>query len=123
MGPDTLFTELDRQGNWSNIRLRNGETGWAYSSYIACCKPAQTGAAGTGSDFHYLVGLDPGGDNWLALRSEPNMRGVQLLRMGPQTLLTVIGRDGAWLNVRLRTGETGWAYSAFIACCRRTAAR
>ena len=46
------------------------------------------------------------------------MRGVRLLQMPADTLLTVIGRDRKWLNVTLRTGETGWAYSDFIACCK-----
>jgi hypothetical protein len=72
--------------------------------------------------YHYLVGLDQSGDNWLALRSEPSgTRGVRLLKMGPETLLTVIGRSGDWLNVRLPTGQAGWAHSRYIACCREAA--
>jgi hypothetical protein len=72
--------------------------------------------------FHYLVGLERSGDNWLALRSEPSgQRGIRLMKMGPDTLLTVLGREGEWLNVRLRSGETGWAHSKYIACCRDAA--
>lgn len=68
--------------------------------------------------FSYPNGLDPRGDNWLALRSEPNGRGVRLQKMGPETLMTVIGQEGAWLRVRLTTGETGWALGRYLACCR-----
>jgi uncharacterized caspase-like protein len=66
----------------------------------------------------YLVGLDPAGDNWLALRSEPAGRGYRILKMGPDTRLVVIGRQGAWSQVRLESGEVGWASSRYIACCR-----
>ena len=68
---------------------------------------------------YYLVGLDPSGDNWLALRSDPSTtRGRILRKMGPDTLLKVLDRRGKWFRVRLLSGEQGWAYSGFIACCR-----
>ncbi len=68
---------------------------------------------------YYLAGLDPTGDNWLALRSDPSTtRGRILRKMGPDTLLKVLDRRGKWLRIRLLSGEQGWAYSGFIACCR-----
>jgi len=68
---------------------------------------------------YYIVGLNPNGDDWLALRSEPSFtRGTQIMKMGPDTLMTVVGRDGAWLHVQLTTGEVGWAHSQYLACCK-----
>jgi gag-polyprotein putative aspartyl protease len=57
--------------------------------------------------YSYPVNLDPNGDNWLALRTEP--RGVRIMKMGPDTLFTVVGEQGDWAHIRLPTGETGWA--------------
>lgn len=65
--------------------------------------------------FSYIAGLDPKGDNWLALRSEPAIdRGVRLMQMGPDTLFTVLRHEGDWTQIKLSSGETGWAYSRFI---------
>ena len=71
----------------------------------------------------YPVGLDPSGDNFLALRSLPSgSEGVRLARLGPDTLFREIGRQGAWTRVQLPTGETGWVSSRYVGCCRTLAA-
>ena len=67
--------------------------------------------------YSYPVNLNPNGDNWLALRTEPG-GGVRIMKMGPDTLFTVVGEQGDWAHVRLRTGETGWAAKAYIGCCK-----
>jgi gag-polyprotein putative aspartyl protease len=117
MGPDTLFTVVGEQGDWANVRLRTGETGWAAKAYIGCCKVAPSAAAQPVAEgrYSYPVNLNPNGDNFLALRTEPG--GVRIMKMGPDTLFTVVGEQGDWANVRLRTGETGWAAKAYIGCC------
>lgn len=69
--------------------------------------------------FYYVTGLDSNGDNWLALRTAPSFRaGWSQTRMGPGTLLTLLGREGDWLHVRLLSGETGYAFARYVACCR-----
>jgi hypothetical protein len=113
MGPDTLFTVVGEQGDWARVRLRTGETGWAGKAYIGCCKVAPSAAAE--ARYSYPVNLNPNGDNWLALRTEPG--GVRIMKMGPDTLFAVVGEQGDWARVRLRTGETGWAGKAYIGCC------
>ncbi len=70
--------------------------------------------------FSHPIRLDPFGDNWVALRSQPSGSfGVRLMKLGPDALFTVIGRRGVWVNVRLRTGETGWVHGDFVGCCRK----
>lgn len=70
--------------------------------------------------FSYPSRLDPAGDNWLALRSLPSGRdGVRLMKLGPEALFSVLGRQGPWLNVRLRTGEIGWVHGDYVGCCRQ----
>lgn len=69
--------------------------------------------------FSYPVGLDPAGDNWVALRSLPSAReGARLARLGPDALFVELGRSGEWVNVRLPDGRTGWISARFIGCCR-----
>lgn len=69
--------------------------------------------------YHYVSGLDPDGDNWLALRSEPSGKsGYRITTLGPNTPLIVQGTQGQWLRVQLKTGESGWVFSKYVACCR-----
>ncbi|WP_245447614.1 SH3 domain-containing protein [Methylobacterium sp. 17Sr1-1] len=72
------------------------------------------------SGYSYPVGLDENGDNFVALRSQPaTQEGSRLRKLGPGTLFSVIGRQGAWYNVRLLDGETGWVYGRYVGCCTR----
>lgn len=55
--------------------------------------------------FSYPVGLDPYGDNFLALRSLPRgTQGVRLARLGPDPLFTELGRQNGWVNMQLLSG-------------------
>jgi SH3-like domain-containing protein len=121
MGADTPFEVLSSQGDWREVRLLSGQTGWAYAKYIGCCRdsadiaPQSTGAG----KMSYVSGLDPTGDNWLAMRATPTDSVDNMLRKLPSgTRLNVVGRSGDWFQVRLQTGETGWAFSRYVACCR-----
>jgi hypothetical protein len=72
--------------------------------------------------FSYPVGLDPYGDNFLALRSLPSgTQGVRLARLGPDTLFTELGRQGGWVNIQLPSGQTGWVSARYVGCCRTAA--
>ena len=68
--------------------------------------------------YSYVTGLDPKGDNFLALRSSPTPDGVRIASMGPDTLLKVVETQGAWRRVVLPDGASGWAHSNWISCCR-----
>ncbi|MFN3743638.1 MAG: caspase family protein [Hyphomicrobiaceae bacterium] len=71
--------------------------------------------------YHYVTGLDPKGDNFLALRTGPTPTDVRIATMGPDTLLKVHESRGPWRRVQLIDGMTGWAHSKWIACCRTVA--
>ncbi|MEO8650759.1 MAG: caspase family protein [Hyphomicrobiaceae bacterium] len=73
--------------------------------------------------FHYVTGLDPNGDNFLALRTGPLPGDVRVATMGPDTLLRVRESRGVWRRVELIDGMTGWAHSKWIGCCRTLAPR
>lgn len=38
MGPDTPLKILNAQGDWRQVQLKDGRTGWAHSRYIRCCR-------------------------------------------------------------------------------------
>jgi hypothetical protein len=62
----------------------------------------------------YVSGLNPRGDNYLSLRDGPGSGYGEILRMGPETVVTVLERRGDWRRVRLEDGTTGWASGRFI---------
>lgn len=69
--------------------------------------------------FSYPVGLDPYGDNFLALRSLPSgTEGVRIARLGPGTVFTELGRQAGWVNIVLPSGQTGWVSARYVGCCR-----
>jgi YARHG domain len=41
LGPDTLFTDLDRQGHRVNIQRSSGQTGWVSARVVRCCRIAE----------------------------------------------------------------------------------
>jgi len=73
-------------------------------------------------NYAYVTGLDPNGDNFLALRTAPTGDGVRIATMGPDTLLQVLESRGVWRRVALLDGTTGWAHGNWIKCCRTVAA-
>ena len=62
----------------------------------------------------YVSGLNPRGDNYLSLRNGPGGGFGEILRMGPDTVVTVLERRGDWRRVRLEDGTTGWAFGRYI---------
>ncbi|HRK18680.1 MAG TPA: caspase family protein [Hyphomicrobiaceae bacterium] len=77
-----------------------------------------TVAAARTEQFHYVSGLDPKGDNFLALRAAPSQDAQRLATMGPDTLVKVVGESGSWRHIALRDGSMGWAHANWIKCCR-----
>ena len=73
---------------------------------------------GSGGKYYYVGEVKPP-DPWLALRSEPSSTsGYRIAKMPEGTLLRLIERKGHWWRVELTTGETGWAHSRWIKCCK-----
>ena len=70
--------------------------------------------APTGADADHVGGLNPQGDNFLALRAGPGTTYRTLRQMGPDTVVRVIARRGDWLKVELEDGEQGWAFGRYI---------
>jgi ATP-dependent protease ClpP protease subunit len=67
---------------------------------------------------HFVTGLDPSGDNWLALKAAPDIRSARMAKLLPGTGLHVIQRADRWLLVELADGRSGWVASDYVGCCR-----
>lgn len=94
----------------------------AIALLLAAGLPAPASAQVQQEAFSYPVGLDPDGDDLLALRSLPSgTEGVRLAWLGPDTL-TEVGRAGGWVSIRLPSGQSGWVSSRYVGCCRTAAA-
>lgn len=88
---------------------------------LAPLPPAATPAEAAQSAlerYHYVTGLDPNGDNWLALKAAPNASSERLRQLPPDTLLTILSSQEPWQEVRLVSGETGWVHGRYLACCK-----
>jgi hypothetical protein len=70
------------------------------------------------SEFYYVGPVFPP-DPWLALRSEPSSTaGYRITKMPEGTLFRRLDVRGEWYKVQLQDGQTGWANSRWIKCCR-----
>ncbi|MGO4677981.1 SH3 domain-containing protein [Bosea sp. 2YAB26] len=68
---------------------------------------------------HFVTGLDPLGDNWLALKAGPELRSKRLAKLPPDTPLRVSEHSGRWLSVEIPDGRSGWVAREYVGCCRR----
>jgi hypothetical protein len=100
------------KGKMAPMSLRYGLTRdnqadrWAISS-IKVHKFASTGKL-------YVSGLNPKGDNWLALKDAPDLNANRLLKLPPGTPLTPLARQGEWIKVSLDDGQEGWVFSKYV---------
>jgi uncharacterized protein YraI len=85
-------------------------------SIVRVCAVAALALAAsmTAARADYVCGLNPYGDNFLSLRTGPGGSFGEIMRMGENTVLAVLGARGPWLRVRLRNGVSGWAHSRWI---------
>lgn len=90
----------------------------AATSAAVSPSPPPRAAPSRNAGQHFVTGLDPNGDNFLALKEAPNAASRRILKMGPDTRLEVLSQHGNWLQVRLADGTTGWAFGKYVACCR-----
>lgn len=100
---------------WSATGVTGGASQALFSATALQGAPGGQTGGYRPSNEAYVTGLNPRGDNYLSLRAGPGSRYQEIARMGPNTPLTVLGRQGSWMNVAMRDGRSGWAYSKYIA--------
>lgn len=115
-------SKCETRGSAGPARIRAATAAALFALALVCAIPYAGGIAVAQSGYHYIVGLDPRGDNFLALRSEPSGRGYRVAELGPETLLAATGsRAGRWMEVEVintvHAGTVGWVFDRYVACC------
>ena len=113
---DVQRATADSQVPWENsslvdeVMFANGNTSVAAVTPPAPVAPVTPPSqpnrvAPVAESYSYVTGLDPKGDNFLALRSGSEPDAVRIATMGPNTLLKVVESRGIWRRVVLLDGN------------------
>jgi uncharacterized protein YgiM (DUF1202 family) len=135
----TPLQVVGKQGDWLRLQLRNGNTGWIYHSFAQprgepVEKPLTIGKGSKGTSEHLaaqpkvIKKSSSTGEIKSSMRrpaqSYTSLPKVARIRSGPTihspvlhlirrgTRLRVVGKKGAWLELQLRNGSTGWIYNS-----------
>jgi len=133
----TQLQVVGRKGDWLKLELRNGSTGWIYHNLaqperehvkkpLTVLKESK-GTSGRASAQRNMIKKASSAEEvrsprqnlaetYISLpkvakiRSRPSIQApvLQLVQRG--TRLQVVGRNGYWLKLYLRKGNTGWIY-------------
>jgi hypothetical protein len=76
------------------------------------------GQGASGATRWFVDGLDPNGDNWLALKAGPALSTRRLGKLPPGELLIVSEARGDWKRVTTQNGQQGWVHRKYVSCCR-----
>jgi N-acetylmuramoyl-L-alanine amidase len=133
----TRLQVVGRKGDWLELQLRNGSTGWIYHSLAqperehvrkppTAVKESKETSGPVAAQPNVIKKVSSaeevrsprqkGAETYVSLpkvakiRSGPSIHAplLQLIQRG--TLLQVVGRNGYWLKLQLRNGSTGWIY-------------
>ena len=96
-----IFLVCPNASTWWKVKTKEQRVGFIHKSRINIKK-------------YSVTGLDPNGDNWLALKSAPDLKSERLRKLSPDTPLTLLSRNGIWMQVRLDDGAEGWVYSKYV---------
>jgi hypothetical protein len=58
--------------------------------------------------------LDPNGDNWLAFRSQPDLKGVRIDKLEQSARFRVLEKRERWWKVELTDGRQGWVSAKYV---------
>ena len=72
------------------------------------------GSFAVSAEAAFVCRLNPRGDNFLSLRTGPGSGFPEIERLGPNTGLSVLRGEAAWLRVRTEDGSVGWVFSRYV---------
>ncbi len=140
-GPGTQYGVINRidygdkvsilrsSDGWNNVRLSNGQTGWASSRYLASSKPThqpvtQCTATVINLD-RYNSRTRDNGSGFLNIRTQASTRGRIVSETYLGDTLKVLNQSGSWAQVQCISGQcknpfkgsagvTGWASKKYL---------
>ncbi len=137
--PSETATYLDDQGDWIEIQMENGLTGWTSSQFFLCTGAPQTGSVSqpievedaqsdvasadeieddteaTSSVAQCRTVADIGG---LHVRQDPSLEAEIVGRLSGDAVATALTLDesGDWRSLALADGTQGWAATEYLDC-------
>ncbi len=111
---------IARSGLWINVQRANSSmTGWVNKTYtrpvgVAASVPQPAVTAQPSSSAPSTGSFAVVNSAFVNLRSGSGFEFDTLAEMPYGEVLTVIGRSGAWINVRRSNGQEGWSSSAVL---------
>lgn len=130
--PGDKVTVLREQGDWSNVRIPDGRTGWVYSPLLTRSKPrvVQSCTARVVNLQPYSNASRSNGLGYLNIRASASTRARILSETYLGDRLQVLSQKGNWAQVRCLSGQcrspyrgtggaTGWVSRKYISVsCR-----
>ena len=120
--PGTEVYVLDFHGDWAEIVMKNGKTGFVMTKFIQEAKPGKYEITEREDNFKavtpYTVtakALNKKSDKSVGLRIKPTKtsKAIRTLRAGDE--LEVLAKGKTWLQVRdLQTGKTGFVAADYV---------
>lgn len=96
---------LSRSGNWLKVRHQSGSIGWGHKKYLIARSVSVSG------ETRYVYSSS---DGYLNLRRGPSTENSIIKRMYNGESVSVLGKNGNWINIRHQSGTQGWAYGKYL---------
>ena len=120
LSPRTALTLVGRQGAWFMVRSSAGTAGWVSGSYlsmppgIAAQVPAAPVVAAPAAASAANLSTARMGTSRANLRQGPGTSYGAVGKLGARAQVTLLGRNGDWVNVRTAAGATGWVLGELV---------
>lgn len=126
IAPGMQVTVLRDQGDWSNIRMPNGQTGWVYRPLLTSSKPRVSACTASVVNLRpYSNASRANGLGFLNIRADDSARARILSEAYLGDQLRVLAQKGNWARVRCVSGQcnspyrgtggaTGWASKKYL---------
>ncbi|GGL71124.1 SH3 domain-containing protein [Wenxinia marina] len=100
-----IVDRLGSSGEWDQVRLSDGRTGWAHSGYMGWEYRPQRA---------YDLMVVRTNDGYLNLRSGPGTNYGIVRRLNWGQRLFFLEERGSWFRVSLPEGTSGWASARYL---------
>ena len=113
----TVVPVIKQQGDWLQVRLSSGLTGWVAGQYTQMTQAVSSGGQAPVSNTPVVTA--PSSNTVmvniasLVVRSGPNITYNIITALPQNTILSVLKEQGKWLQVSLQSGEPGWVFKEY----------
>jgi N-acetylmuramoyl-L-alanine amidase len=123
----TVVPVIKQQGNWLQVRLASGQTGWITGQYTQVTQVASSGGQAPVSNTPAAPApvkpetVAKVNVSALIVRSGPGTTYERIAIVSENTIMNILKEQGDWLQVRLQTGETGWVFKEYTTLTQNAA--